>query len=130
MMELLMIPGFEKIVEEKILNAEKNGAFDNLEGSGKPLKYDDESEIPEDLRLAYKLLKNAGFIPPELETSYEIRKTEDLLKGQTDTAEKYRLMKKLQLLLKKRDIENPSFGSSAVMEQYNHNLIKRLSNKP
>ncbi len=122
-----MIPGFEKIVEERILTAEKKGDFKNLAGSGKPIKPDDDMEIPEDLRLAYKILKNAGFVPPELETSCEIKKTEDLLIEQKDASEKYRLMKKLQLLLRKRDLENPSFASAAVLEQYNQGLVERLN---
>ena len=47
-----MIPGFTKIVEERIRIAQKKGDFENLDGSGKPLKIDDDSHIPEDLRLA------------------------------------------------------------------------------
>ncbi|MBU0995545.1 MAG: DUF1992 domain-containing protein [Proteobacteria bacterium] len=124
-----MIPGYEKIVEERILKAQKNGDFDNLEGTGKPIHYEDETGIPEDLRLAYKILKNAGCIPPELETSREIRQTEDLLKCQPDTKEKYRLMKKLNMLLRKRTIEAPAFASVSVMEQYHQSLVDRISKK-
>ena len=47
-----MITGFEKIVEERIRQAQKNGDFDNLSGAGKPLNLEDISQIPEDLRLA------------------------------------------------------------------------------
>ena len=124
-----MIPGFARIVEERILKAEKNGVFEHLEGAGKPILYDDDSHVPEDLRLAYKMLKNAGCVPPELETSKEIRKTEDLLKDQPDTEERYRLMKKLNLLLRKRKIENPTFGASSVLEQYHNGLVERIGKK-
>ncbi len=124
-----MIPGFEKIVEERIEKARRNGAFNNLAGSGKPIIHEDDTGVPEDLRLAYKMLKNAGFVPPELETSCEIKRTEDLLKQQDDTVERYRLMKKLSLLMRKRNIEDTPFGSSTVLERYNHEIIERLGTK-
>ena len=126
---MAMIPGFARIVEERILKAEKNGVFDHLEGSGKPILYDDDTHVPEDLRLAYKMLKNAGCVPPELETSKEIRKTEDLLKCQPETEERYRLMKKLNVLLRKRKIETPAFGASSVLEQYHQGLVERIGKK-
>jgi len=66
-----MIQGFEKIVEERILKAQKKGDFENLIGSGKPLKLNENYYIPEELRLAYKILKNADCLPPEIELKKE-----------------------------------------------------------
>jgi len=40
------------------------GDFDGLPGAGRPLVLDDDPLVPEDLRLAYRILKNAGFVPP------------------------------------------------------------------
>ncbi len=94
-----MFPGFDKIVEERIRKAQKKGSFDNLAGAGKPILLDDDRHIPEDLRLAYKILKNADCVPPEIELKKEIRRTEDLLDGMADTAEKYRMIKKLNFLI-------------------------------
>ena len=51
-----MIPGFEKLVEERIKKAQKEGYFDDLEGSHKPLKFDGQN-VPDDLRLAHKIMK-------------------------------------------------------------------------
>lgn len=96
-----MLPGFEKIIEERIQKALRNGEFDNLPGAGKPLNIEDDRHIPEDLRLAYKVLKNADCLPPEIELKKEIQKTEDLLADMSDTAEKYRLLKKLNFLIMK-----------------------------
>ena len=59
--------GFEKIIEERILQAQRRGDFENLPGSGKPLEIEDDRHISEDLRLAYKILKNAGCVTPEIE---------------------------------------------------------------
>ena len=51
------------IAEQRIREACERGAFDSLPGAGKPLELEDDSHIPEDLRMAYKLLKNAGYVP-------------------------------------------------------------------
>ena len=96
-----MIQGFEKIVEERILKAQKKGEFENLVGSGKPLKLNENWRIPEELRLAYKILKNADCLPPEIELKKEIKQTEDLLAGMQETSEKYCILKKLNFLIMK-----------------------------
>ncbi len=63
--------GFDAIVEAKIAEAQRDGAFDGLPGAGKPLALDDDRLVPEDLRMAYRILKNAGFVPPEVEERKE-----------------------------------------------------------
>jgi hypothetical protein len=50
------------VAEEKILEAQREGAFDNLPGSGRPLPPDDEADLPPELRMAYKILKNSGYL--------------------------------------------------------------------
>lgn len=56
------------IAEQRIAEAIENGDFDDLPGSGKPLQLDDDSLVPEELRLAYRVPKNAGFVPSEIES--------------------------------------------------------------
>ncbi len=124
--ELVMFPGFNKIVESRILDAQKKGEFDNLEGSGKPLKLDNGCCVSAELRLAYKILKNANFVPPEIELKKEIKRTEDLLVGMQDTAEKYRTLKKLNFLILKF---NTLRNGSVVLEmpqQYEEKLVNRF----
>ncbi len=63
-----MFTGFENIVEDRIRRAQKRGLFDNLTGAGKPLPKDVIGDsVPEDLRLSYRILKNADCLPPEVE---------------------------------------------------------------
>jgi hypothetical protein len=116
-----MIQGFEKIVEERIRKAQKKGEFENLVGSGKPLKYNDNWCIPEDLRLAYKILKNADCLPPEIELKKEIKQTEDLLAGMQETSEKYRILKKLNFLIMKL---NTMRDTSVMFEMPQHYMEK------
>ena len=56
------------IAEQRIAEAIANGDLDDLPGAGKPLELDDDSHVPEELRVAYRILKNAGFVPPEIES--------------------------------------------------------------
>ncbi len=86
---------YKKIVERKIKEAEERGEFDNLPGQGKPLDLDDDSRIPDDLRLAYKILKNADCLPPELELKKEIRQMEDMLENIPDEKERYQQIKRI-----------------------------------
>ena len=56
----------EWIAERRIAEAVSQGEFDNLPGAGRPLDLDDDALVPEELRAAYRILKNAGIAPPEV----------------------------------------------------------------
>jgi hypothetical protein len=81
------------LVEQKLLEAVSRGEFDDLPGAGRPLALDDDPLIPEDLRLAYRILKNAGFVPPEVETLNEIATLERLASGDATAVKKLALLK-------------------------------------
>ncbi|MDI6865536.1 DnaJ family domain-containing protein [Thermodesulfovibrio yellowstonii] len=95
---------FEKIAEEKIREAMEQGLFDDLPNKGKPLKLEDYSWVPEDLRIAYKILKNAGCIPPEMEIRKEIIDLKDLLKTIDDDEERIKKIRELNFKLLKFNI--------------------------
>ena len=88
---------------------------------------EEDMNIPEDIRLAYKILKNADCIPPELEVKKEIRNTQELLSGMGATSEKYKVLKKLNLLiLKLNSMRNGSIQFD-VPQHYLDPLTERLS---
>ena len=122
----IMFTGFSRIIEERIRKAQKKGAFDNLEGSGKPLNLENDSHIAEDLRLAYKILKNADCLPPEIELKKEIERTEDLLGGMKDTAQKHRTLKKLNYLIMKLNAVRDTSIELEMPQQYSLKLVERL----
>ena len=62
---------FDNYVEEQIREAEARGEFANLPGIGKPLSLSDHDPAGE-MALAYRLLKNNHFAPPEIELLKEI----------------------------------------------------------
>jgi hypothetical protein len=121
-----MIQGFEKIVEERILKAQKKGDFENLIGSGKPLKLNENYYIPEELRLAYKILKNADCLPPEIELKKEIQQTEDLLAGMQETSEKYRILKKLNFLIMKLNTIRDTSIMNEMPQHYMEKLVGHI----
>jgi hypothetical protein len=92
---------FDKIADQRIREAIERGEFDDLPGKGKPLQLEDDRHISADMRLAYKILKNANCLPPEVELRKQIQTTEELLAGMKDTKEKYRQIKKLNYLVMK-----------------------------
>ena len=80
-----------RIAESKIQTAIANGEFENLPGRGKPLELDDLSRIPAELRMGYKLLRNAGCLPPELEARREAIRLGALIETTGDPRERARL---------------------------------------
>jgi hypothetical protein len=121
-----MISGFEKIVEERIRRAFERGEFDDLSGAGKPLALEDDSSVPEELRLAFKILKNAECLPPEIELRKEIEKTEDLLAAMPDTAEKYQILKKLNFLILKVNAARGASIANEIPQHYTERIVSRL----
>lgn len=92
---------FDAVAEKIILDAMENGEFDNIRGKGEPFNYDDDSLIPADLRMGYKILKNSGHLPPEIENEREIRRLKDLLADCDDERERCRQMQKLNYMVLK-----------------------------
>ena len=121
-----MLSGFTKLVEQRIQAAQRNGEFEDLQGSGKPIEFADDSRIPEDLRLAYKMLKNADFAPPEIELKKQILKTEDLLGDLRDGKQKYKAIKKLNYLITKLNCLRRS-PINLEEPQYSGQILERLS---
>ena len=121
--------GYLNIVEKRIQEALERGDFDNLPGKGKPMPLEDDSMIPEDLRLAYKILKNAGCLPPEIELQKEIRRMEDLLKDIPDEKERYGLMKKINFQILKLNMAGRRSPLLEKQELYYGKVIEKLAQK-
>lgn len=87
---------FRRVAEEKIQQAMRQGKLANLSGRGKPLPVEDYSGVPEDLRIGFKILKNAGVLPPEMELRKEILTLRDLVSACTDLEQEKLLQQKLK----------------------------------
>lgn len=122
-----MLSGFVNIVEERIQQSMRNGDFQNLPGAGKPLKADDLSRIPEELRLAYRILKNADCLPPELDLKKEIIRAEMLLESLTDEKQRYQAIKKLNFLIMKLNTLRKGSVTFEVPQKYEGRILDRLA---
>ena len=118
----------DAIAEERIREAQSRGEFDDLPGAGAPLDLEDDAMVPEELRAAYRLLKNAGYVPPELEIHREIREIEQLLKAATAGAERARLLARINFLLT-RSAAGRRHGDLTVQEDYLEKMAEQLERR-
>jgi hypothetical protein len=120
---------FWRIAEEKIREAQRTGAFDNLPGKGKPLQLEDMSWVPEDLRIGYLILKNAHVLPPEAELRKDIHTLEDLLKHVEDEGERRALAKSIQLKIIRLDLLKRRSTSVTSLAEYKRKLVAKFAIK-
>ncbi|GLI35102.1 DnaJ family domain-containing protein [Desulforhabdus amnigena] len=121
---------FEKIAEERIREAADRGDFDDLPGKGKPLQLEDDRHLPPDIRLSYKILKNADCLPPELELRKEIKNMEQLLAGIQNTREKYKQMQRLNYLIMKLNITRKTSLALEENQLYYEKVMEKVGKKP
>jgi len=124
-----ILPGYEKIVEQRIKEALEKGEFDNLPGKGKPLPLEDDSHVPEELRLAYKLLKNADCLPPELMEKKEILQMEDMLATIPDEKQRYKLIKKINYKIMKLNMMGRKSPFLEEKQIYYQKLVDKIADK-
>ena len=86
----------DRIVEALIKEAQERGEFDNLPGKGKPLDLSEYFEMPEDVRMAQSVLKNAGMTSPEVQLLKEIVELRQVLEALADEKKKEEVQKKIQ----------------------------------
>ncbi len=120
---------FTKIAENRIQEAMKRGEFDDIKGRGRPLVFEDNSLVPQDLRLAYKMLKNAGFLPPELQEEKEIKTAMDLLESLDDEKERYRQVQKLNLMITKINMSRRRPINLEKNQIYYRKVVERVEVK-
>lgn len=110
------------IAERRIREAQERGDFDDLPGTGVPLELDDDALVPEDLRVAYRILKNAGLLPPQLEPHREIREIEGLLQQVEDEDGQAWLLSRVNFLLSRAGRR----GHLQVEASYFEEIVRKL----
>jgi hypothetical protein len=121
---------FSKIAEQRIREAIEKGEFENLAGRGRPLPLEDETWIPEDLRPAYRVLKNAGCIPPELELRKEVLSLGELIRTLDDDQERLKRIRELNFkLLKLNETRKRPFVIDRLPE-YEEKIVRKMIDKP
>jgi len=114
----------DSIAEARIEEAIGQGRLDQLPGAGEPLALDDDSLVPEHLRAAYRLMKNSGFLPPEIELHGEIRDVESLIGCLQDSEQRAAAVKRLALLRARLGSER--CGNLALHGDYHRALADKI----
>lgn len=116
----------DRLAEANIEEAIGQGALDDLPGAGRSLELDDDSMVPENLRAAYRILKNSGHLPREVTIYSEIRDVESLIGRIEHGGERASAVKRLSLLRARLGSERCTTLSlegeyyQAVMEKLGH----------
>jgi hypothetical protein len=120
---------FWRIAEERIKEAQRAGAFDNLPGKGKPLELEDLSWVPDELRISYYILKKAHVLPPEVELLKDVRTLEDLLKYVEDEGERKALARSIQFKMIRLDLLKRRSMRLSSVRDYSRKLVDKLRSK-
>lgn len=87
---------FDKIAEDRIQEAMRNGEFDNLPSQGKPICLDYWASLPEGIRAGYMLLRNNGYVPQEVQLLKDITELNEQLASCNNPETKVEISKKLE----------------------------------
>lgn len=112
--------------ERHISDAQRKGDFDNLPGSGEPLVLDDDSFIAPELRAGYRLLKNAGCLPPELEQRKEAVELGDLLKGIREDDPRHKELSR-RLALVELKLRQAGMNTDFLRGEYSERLMQKIN---
>lgn len=118
---------FDLIAERKIAEAIDRGELSDLPGAGRPLHLDDDALVPEDLRMAWRILRNAGFVPPEVETLREIGELERFIETLSDGEMRSNASRKLQLLRERIELSGLGGGGLRAGQPYVERVLQRLA---
>lgn len=115
------------IAEQKITQAMQEQDFNSPKWKNKPLPLDDDRFVPDDLKMAYKVMKMGGYLPPEIEERKEIKKLEDLIAATEDEHERLQQMKKLNVLLMKIDAKRSTPVNINSQQDYYRKVVERIT---
>ena len=117
----------DMLAEEQISAAIRRGEFDDLPGEGKPLALEDDGAVPDALRVAYRILKNAGCLPPEQELRKEIRQVEGLLNHVETDPEAQRIRRRLCLMRTRLAMQGRDVNLLVYEAAYREKLLCRMA---
>lgn len=117
----------DQLAEQHIKAAQDKGELSHLPGEGKPLELDDDSHVPSELRAGYRLLKNSGFLPPELEIRRQAIEINDLLQ-QLDPEDPQYSDHCKHLMLLEFKLHQAGMNTDFLHSEYRKSIRQRLGN--
>jgi len=117
----------DSLAEEHILAAIRRGELDDLPGQGQPLNLEDDSAVPDALRVGYRILKNAGCLPREVALKKEIREVESLLNQVESVHERQTIRRRLCLLTARLAMHSQDANLLVREQAYRQKLIAKMA---
>ena len=111
--------------ERHILDAQRKGEFDSLPGEGATLVLDDDSCIPAELRAAWRLLKNAGCLPPELQQRKDAIELNELLRSINQGHPDYQVVRNKLTLLELK-LQQAGVNTDFLHGDYADRLLQKI----
>ncbi len=108
---------FDILAEERIRAALARGELSGLPGEGRPLVFEDDCLVPTDARMANKILRNAGYVPPALADLKELQALAQRLQGERDATTAGRHMRRMTRLLLQLEAAGLSHVSTVLLER-------------
>jgi hypothetical protein len=117
----------DALVEQRIAAAAARGEFDDLPGAGLPLALDDDVLVPQEVRVANRILKNAGFVPPAVEQLRALRDLQNELNAVSDPSVRCGLQARMLAL--DMALESLRGGPLVLPHEYCRRIVERLSGR-
>ena len=115
-------PGLAALVERRLEEAAARGELSGLPGEGRPLELDDDAMVAPELRVAYRIVRNAGVLPPELAEIAEVQRLIDAVeRGEAKPGSR-----RLQALLVQLEAAGRHVTASRAWHDYEAALQRRL----
>ena len=113
----------DELAEARIAEAIRTGQFEDLPGEGERIPTEQVELVPEELRVTYRLLKNAGYIPKEISVLKEISEAEQLIVVLDEGEQKSSAVKRLNLLRAQLGARSESLY---LKRGYSNKIINKL----
>jgi hypothetical protein len=120
-----LLPAYETLIEQRIREARERGEFDNLPGAGQALPLDDDLLVPEEVRVAHRILKNAGYVPPEAQQISEINQLIAQVGRSELMPERDGTDRRLRALLIQLELAGRPAAASKAWHDYQEALLRR-----
>ena len=115
------------LVEQRIPAAAARGEFDEIPVTDAPPELDDDLRVPAEVRIANRILKTAGFVPPAVEQLRALCNLQDEMRAVSDRATRCRLQAKMLAL--DMALESLRGGPLVVPREYCRRIAERLSER-
>jgi hypothetical protein len=123
-----LLPAYETLIEQRIREASARGEFDDLPGAGRPMALDDDLLVPEEVRVAHRILKNAGYVPPEAQQLCEINQLLAIAgRAELSAADSEATSRRLRALLIQMELAGRPLAAAQAWADYQQVLAGRLA---